>query len=80
MKGAPQPGAAKLFSGWLASSAAQKILNTGHFMGTLGPKSTFAVAQELDNNKVAVIKETLQNYRQAGDFTELAMMTLGAIK
>ena len=49
-------------------------------MGTLSPNSTFVIAQELEKNHVEVIKESLDNYKQAGLLTDLAGKNLGAFK
>jgi len=80
MKGAPHPNAAKLFIGWLASNKAQKLINTRLFRGALNPGSSYLAMQEIEENNVEVVRETMKNYKQAAALNKAAVQALGVLR
>jgi len=80
MKGARHPNAAKLFAGWLASDKGQNLKNTRLFRGALNPGSSYIAMREFEKYKVEIIKEDLDNYKNAAEFNQVAARTLGVFK
>ncbi len=80
LKEAPHPNAAKLFAGWLATDRAQVLMNTKLFRGALNSGSSYAVVQEMERNKVEIVKESLENYKDAAAFNKIATKALGVLR
>jgi iron(III) transport system substrate-binding protein len=80
MKGAKHPNAAKLFAGWLASEKAQNIMNTKLFRGALNPGSSYIAVREFEKYGIEIVKENLDNYKDAVVINQLAASTLGTFK
>lgn len=79
MKGAPHPNAARLLAGWLATEKAQALLNK-NFLGRLLPRSSWIVAQEMQKNKVEVVRETPENYKEVAAMIEAAVKALDVLR
>lgn len=80
MRKARHPNAAKLFAGWFASDKAQNLMNTKLLRGALNPGSSYIAMREFEKHKVELVKETIDNYKQAAELNQLAASTLGVYK
>lgn len=79
-KGAKHPNAAKLFIGWLASEKAQRIINERLFRGQLFPGSRYFAMTEIEKNRVELLTETVENYREAAVLNKAAVKALGVLR
>lgn len=80
MKGALHPNAGKLFAGWLATERAQKLKNAKLFRGALNPGSNYIVMREFDKHNVRVVKESIDNYKEAAEINQLAAKAMGVYR
>jgi ABC-type Fe3+ transport system substrate-binding protein len=76
LKGSAHPNAAKLFSGWLASDKGveSSLKYSNDAPVTFGPNP---VNKVLADNKVELVEETVENYRDTAGILEEVSRALG---
>jgi ABC-type Fe3+ transport system substrate-binding protein len=79
-KGGQHPNAGKLFAGWWASAKGQNIMINKMLRGALNPGSSYMIMQEFEKNRVELVKETLDNSKEAAALNEIAAKSLGTFK
>jgi iron(III) transport system substrate-binding protein len=79
-KGGQHPNAGKLFAGWWASPKGQNIMINKMLRGALNPGSSYFIMQEFEKNRVELVKETLDNSKEAAALNAIAAKSLGTFK
>jgi iron(III) transport system substrate-binding protein len=79
-KGGQHPNAGKLFAGWWASAKGQNIMINKMLRGALNHGSSYMIMQEFEKNRVELVKETLDNSKEAAALNEIAAKSLGTFK
>jgi len=78
--GGQHPNAGKLFAGWWASAKGQNIMINKMLRGALNHGSPYIIMQEFEKNRVELVKETLDNSKEAAALNEIAAKSLGTFK
>lgn len=80
MKGAKHPNAAKLWVAWLGTEEAQKLNEAKHFRGVVTPGSPYTVSKDYEANKIKLVAETFENWKEADRINAAAAKALGTLQ
>jgi iron(III) transport system substrate-binding protein len=77
IKNSPHPNAAKLFAGWYASDEGRKVHLESGFKTPLFGGSPHPAAKDVAENKIKLVAETPDNYKQIDDLKASIAKQLG---